>query len=105
VWLNDEVAAKLGLKNGDTVGFINSEGVKSRTTTTVKVTPGIRKDCVYMYHGYGSANPLMTAGVGKGVDDQSLITKIAIDPETGCHGMRNNFVKLTKDGKTLDIPA
>ncbi len=105
VWLNDEVAVKLGLKNGDTVGFINSEGVKSRTTTTVKVTPGIRKDCVYMYHGYGSANPLMTAGVGKGVDDQSLITKIAIDPETGCHGMRNNFVKLTKDGKTLDIPA
>jgi thiosulfate reductase/polysulfide reductase chain A len=105
VWLNDEVAAKLGLKEGDTVGFINSEGVKSRTTTTVKVTPGIRKDAVYMYHGYGSANPLMTAGVGKGVDDQSLITKIAIDPETGCHGMRNNFVKLTKDGKTLDIPA
>jgi len=105
VWLNDEIAAKLGLKNGDTVGFINSEGVKSRTTTTVKVTPGIRKDAVYMYHGYGSANPLMTAGVGKGVDDQSLITKIAVDPETGCHGMRNNFVKLTKDGKTLDIPA
>ncbi len=105
VWLNDEVAAKLGLKNGDTVGFINSEGVKSRTTTTVKVTPGIRRDAVYMYHGYGSANPLMTVGVGKGVDDQSLITKIAIDPETGCHGMRNNFVKLTKDGKTLDIPA
>jgi len=105
VWLNDEVATKLGLKNGDVVGFINSEGVKSRTTTTVKVTPGIRRDAVYMYHGYGSANPLMTAGVGKGVDDQSLITKIAVDPETGCHGMRNNFVKLTKDGKTLDIPA
>jgi thiosulfate reductase/polysulfide reductase chain A len=105
VWLNDEVGAKLGLKEGDTVGFINSEGIKSRTTTIVKLTPGIRKDCVYMYHGYGSANPLMTAGVGKGVDDQSLITKIAIDPETGCHGMRNNFVKLTKDGKALDIPA
>jgi thiosulfate reductase/polysulfide reductase chain A len=43
--------------------------------------------------------------VGKGVDEQSLITKIAVDPETGCHGMRNNFVKLTKDGKALDIPA
>lgn len=105
VWLNDEAATKMGLKDGDTVGFINSEGVKSRTTTIVKVTPGIRKDCVYMYHGYGTANPLMTTAAGKGVDDQSLITKIAIDPETGCHGMRNNFVKLTKDGKTLDIPA
>jgi thiosulfate reductase / polysulfide reductase chain A len=103
VWLNNEVAAKVGLVDGDTVGFVNSEGVESETTTTVKVTPGIRKDCVYMYHGYGSANPLMTIGVGAGVDDQALITKIAVDPETGCHGMRNNFVKLIKNGKVLDL--
>ncbi len=105
VWVNDEVAAKLGISDGESVGFVNSEGVKSRTTTTVKVTPGIRKDCVYMYHGFGSANPLMTTGVGAGVDDQSLITKPAVDPETGCNVMRNNFVKLIKDGKVLDIPA
>ena len=105
VWVNDEVAGKMGLMDGDTVGFVNSEGVKSTTTTTVKVTAGIRKDCVYMYHGYGSANPLMTVGVNAGVDDTSLITKLAIDPETGCHAMRNNFVKLIKNGKALDIPA
>jgi len=105
VWLNNEVAAKVGLVDGDTVGFVNSEGVESATTTTVKVTPGIRKDCVYMYHGFGSANPLMTIGVGAGVDDQALITKLAIDPETGCHGMRNNFVKLIKNGKVLDLSA
>jgi len=105
VWVNEEVAASIGLMDGDTVGFINSEGVKSATTTTVKVTAGIRKDCVYMYHGYGSSNPLMTIGVEAGVDDTSLITKIAVDPESGCHGMRNNFVKLIKNGKVLDIPA
>lgn len=105
VWLNNEVAAKVGLVDGDTVGVVNSEGVESTTTTTVKVTAGIRKDCVYMYHGYGSANPLMTIGVGAGVDDQALITKVAIDPETGCHGMRNNFVKLIKNGKVLDLSA
>lgn len=105
VWINDQVASKLGLKDGDQVGFINSEGVKSRTTTSVKITPGLRKDCVYMAHGYGSANPLMTVGVDAGVDDQSLITKISVDPETGAHGMRTNFVKLIKDGKVLDIPA
>nr|WP_321466849.1 molybdopterin-dependent oxidoreductase [uncultured Desulfobulbus sp.] len=96
VWVNDKVAAKLDLKEGDTVSFINQDGVKSRTTTTVKVTPGIRQDCVYMYHGFGSMNPELTLGVGKGVDDTSLITKIAVDPETGAHGMRNNFVKLIK---------
>jgi len=105
VWINDETAQKMGLKEGDTVGLINSEGFKSRTTTTVKVTPGIRKDAVYMAHGYGSANPLMSVAVNSGVDDQSLITKIAVDPETGAHGMRNNFVKLIKDDKVLDIPA
>ncbi len=104
VWLNDEVAAGLGLKDGDVVGFVNQEGVKSRTTTTVKTTPGIRKDSVFMAHGYGTANPLMSVGVDAGVDDTSLMSKITVDPETGAHGMRNNFVKLIKDGKILDIP-
>ncbi len=105
VWINDEVAQKIGLSDGDTVELVNSEGFKSKTTTVVKVTPGIRKDSVYMAHGYGSMNPLMSVGVKAGIDDQSLITKISVDPETGAHGMRNNFVKLIKDGKVLDIPA
>ncbi len=105
VWINDKVAAKMGLKDGDKVGFVNNEGVKSRTTTSVKVTPGLRKDTVFMAHGYGSQNPLLTVAVNAGVDDQSLITKPAIDPETGAYGMRTNFVKIIKDGKVLDIPA
>jgi thiosulfate reductase/polysulfide reductase chain A len=105
VWLNDEAAAAMGLKDGDVVGFINQDGMKSRTTTTVKTTPGIRKDSVFMAHGYGSTNPLMSVGVSAGVDDTSLMTKITVDPETGAHGMRNNFVKLIKDGKVIDIPG
>ncbi|MDR9500648.1 MAG: molybdopterin-dependent oxidoreductase [Desulfurivibrionaceae bacterium] len=96
VWINDEMAKKLNLTSGDRVHCINSEGVKSRNTTIVKVTPGIRKDCVYMAHGYGSMNPALSVGAGSGIDDQALITKLAVDPETGCHGMRNNFVKLVK---------
>jgi thiosulfate reductase/polysulfide reductase chain A len=58
-----------------------------------------------MYHGYGSATPLMTIGVDAGVDDTILITKLAVDPESGCHGMRNNFVKLIKNGKVLELSA
>ncbi len=96
VWVNDKLATKLGLKEGDTVSMVNQDGVKSRTTTKVKVTPGIREDSVYMYHGFGSMNPELTVGYNKGIDDQSLITKLAVDPETGAHGMRNNFVKLVK---------
>jgi thiosulfate reductase/polysulfide reductase chain A len=98
VWVNDKVAAKLRLRDGDTVSFVNQDGVQSRTTTTVKVTPGIREDAVYMYHGFGSMNPELSIGAGRGVDDQSLITKVAVNPETGAHGMRNNFVKMIKVG-------
>ncbi len=105
VWLNDALASRIGLKDGDTVGFVNQDGTESRTTTTIKTTPGIREDCVFMGHGYGSANPLMSVGVDAGVDDTSLITKITVDPETGAHGMRNNFVKFIKDGKVIDIPT
>jgi thiosulfate reductase/polysulfide reductase chain A len=105
IWLNDELAQEMGLADGDTVGLVNQDGFKSRTTTTVKVTPGIRKDVVLMAHGYGTANPLMTVAVNAGIDDTSLITKITVDPETGAHGMRTNFVKFIKDGKEIDIPA
>ncbi len=105
VWLNDELAKKMGLADGDEVSFINSHGVKSRNTTVVKITPGIRKDCVYMAHGHGSNNPMMSNAYKSGVDDMCLISKAVVDPETGGHGMRNNFVKFVKDGKVIDIPA
>jgi thiosulfate reductase/polysulfide reductase chain A len=104
LWLNDESAAKMGLKDGDRIELINQDGAKSRTSTVLKVTPGIRKDAVYMAHGFGTMNPEMTVAQGKGIDDQSLITRLAVDPETGAHGMRNNFVKIIKDGKVLNIP-
>lgn len=105
VWLNDEVAAAMGLKDGDRIELVNSEGVASAGDTVLKVTPGIRRDSVYMVHGYGSRNPMMTIGAGAGIDDQRLISRLAVDPETGAHGMRNNFVKIVKDGKVLDLPA
>ena len=105
IWLNDESAAKMGLKDGDQVALVNEEGFVSTTTTSVKVTPGIRKDAVFMAHGYGTTNPLMTVAAGAGIDDTSLMTRITIDPETGAHGLRNNFVKFVKDGKIIDIPS
>lgn len=96
VWVNEKTAKSLGLKDGDRVSMTNSEGVKSGTTSHVKVTPGIRQDCVFMAHGFGSKNPAMTVGKDAGIDDQKLCTILAVDPETGCSGMRNNFVKLVK---------
>ncbi len=96
VWVNDKTADKLGLVDGDRISMTNSEGVESGTTSHVKVTPGIREDCVFMSHGYGTASPAMTVAKDAGIDDQKMCTILAVDPETGCHGMRNNFVKLVK---------
>ncbi len=96
VWVNDEVAKKMGLADGDRITMVNQDGVKSRNSSIVKVTPGIRKDTVYMAHGYGSMSKALSVGAGTGIDDQNLISKLAVDPETGAHGMRNNFVKLVK---------
>ncbi|HIJ79130.1 MAG: molybdopterin-dependent oxidoreductase, partial [Desulfobulbaceae bacterium] len=105
VWLNDESAQKMGLKDGDRIGLVNQDGVRSTTTTVLKVTPGIRKDTVYMAHGYGTKNPAMTVAVDKGIDDQSLISKLAVDPETGASAMRNNFVRIVKNDKIISIPG
>lgn len=96
VWVNDTVAGKLGIKSGDKVTMVNSEGVKSSSTSHALVTPGIREDCVFMAHGFGSKSAGMTVGKGAGMDDQELCSIRAVDPETGCNGMRNNFVKLSK---------
>ncbi len=105
IWLNDKNAKKMGIKDGDRVELVNQDGVMSRNSSIVKVTPGIRKDTIYLAHGYGSMNPELSAGHNKGIDDQALITKLAVDPESGAHGMRNNFVRFVKDGKVISIPA
>jgi thiosulfate reductase/polysulfide reductase chain A len=86
------------------VQLVNQGGTTSATETVVKLTPGIRKDTVYLAHGYGSMNPELSVGRGQGIDDQALITNLVVDPETGAHGMRNNFVRVIKGGRVLTMP-
>ena len=105
IWLNDESAKKMGIKDGDRVYLENQDGKRSSASSVVKVTPGIRKDVIFLAHGYGSYNPAMTVGYEKGIDDNELNTKTVIEPETGCCGMRVNFVRIVKDGKKLNIPS
>ena len=105
VWLNDELAAKMGLKDGDKIYLENQDGKRSKTPSILKVTPGIRKDVIFLYHGYGSYNPALSVGFGQGIDDNSLNTKTKVEPETGCCAMRINFVRIVKDGKAIDIPS
>ena len=105
VWINDVSAKKMGLKDGDRVYLKNQAGKRSTSSTVVKVTPGIRKDVIFIAHGYGTYNPAMTVGYDKGIDDNSLNTKAKVEGETGVGAMRINFVRIVKDNKTINIPA
>ncbi|OCC14912.1 Molybdopterin oxydoreductase (polysulfide/thiosulfate), catalytic subunit A [Dissulfuribacter thermophilus] len=102
-WINDEVAAKIGVKDGDEIILENQDGYKSNPIKA-KVTPGIRPDCIYIAHGFGSKSKHLTKTYGKGASDQFLITNNQNDPFMGSTSKRTNFVKIIKGNKSLAIP-
>lgn len=91
VWVNNDVAKRYGLKNGEKVKLKNTDGVVSGSVK-VKVTERIRTDCVYMVHGFGQKSKMMRSTFEKGASDSQLITKYKIDPIMGGTGMNVNFV-------------
>jgi thiosulfate reductase/polysulfide reductase chain A len=96
VWVNDAAAASLGLRDGERVWVQNQDGVRSGPVRA-KVTPRIRKDCVFMVHGFGHRAPGMTRAHGRGASDAALQTRYALDPISGGAGMRVNFVTLVRE--------
>ncbi len=95
LWINIDVAKEQGWKSGDYVWLENQDGAKSGPVQ-VKATPRIRKDAVYMVHGFGHDAPGMTRANKKGASDTALQTRYALDPISGGAGLRVNFVKLVK---------
>ncbi len=96
VWLNKKEAEALGLKDKQLVKLENQDKA-TVGPVRVKVTERIRRDCVYMVHGFGHNSPRLTKAHGRGADDQQLITRYKVDPITGGTGMRVNFVKIIKE--------
>jgi thiosulfate reductase/polysulfide reductase chain A len=93
VWINAGVAAGLGIQDGQRVTLENQDGVKS-PPIAVRATEGIRKDCAYMVHGFGTEAKALTKAYRKGASDTQLITRVAVDPIMGATGMRVNFVRV-----------
>jgi thiosulfate reductase/polysulfide reductase chain A len=93
LWLNDRVAARLGIRQDDRVWLENQDGVRSGPVR-VKATPRIREDCVYTVHGFGHEAPGMRRAYRRGASAARLQTRYALDPISGGAGMRVNFVKL-----------
>jgi thiosulfate reductase/polysulfide reductase chain A len=100
VWINADVAAEMGLQTGDYVRLENqAEACVNRIR--VKATQRIRKDAVYIVHGFGHNAPELSLADGKGASDACLQTRYALDPICGGAGLRVNFVRLVKEAKTL----
>ncbi len=103
LWLNDKVAAKLGIQNNEAIILENQDGKRSNPIKTL-VTPGIRPDTVFMYHGFGSKSKNLSRAYGKGAADGFMMTNIVNDSFIGSDSKRTNFVRIIKGGKTLNIP-
>lgn len=91
VWVNADVARRLGLTAGARVRLRNQDGVVS-APVPVKATERIRTDCVYMVHGFGHTAPGLRRALGKGASDAQLMTRYAVDPLMGATGTNVNFV-------------
>lgn len=99
VWINREAAAGLGLADGDRVMLVNQDGARSGPVR-VRATSRIRRDCVYLVHGFGHNAPGMRRAHGRGASDTALQTRYAIDPISGGAGLRVNFVRLERGSRT-----
>ncbi len=95
VWLNAKIAKERGLANGERVVLVNQDGARS-TPVRLKATQRIRPDCVFVVHGYGHTSPGLKFAKGRGMDDTTLVTKVAVDPVAGSTGMSVNFVTVER---------
>ena len=93
LWINEEEAKKLGIKDGDTVEVTNEKGISVK----IKAYPTnrIRKDVVFMYHGFGRFNPMMRTAYGKGASDAEIVIP-DMDPISGTSALHNTFVTVRK---------
>jgi len=96
VWIHPEIASVHGLSADSRIRLINADGIESEVLP-VKITERIRRDCVYMVHGF-APNPLrIDAPFTKCACDSALITTYREDPLMGGTGMRVNFVRIRKE--------
>jgi len=100
VWLNAKVAKERGLHDGENVVLVNQDGARS-TPARLKATQRIRHDCVFVVHGYGHTSPGLKFARGRGLDDTTLVTRIAVDPVAGSTGMSVNFVTVERAAAAL----
>ena len=97
LWINDGEAAKLGIKDGDTVEVTSKDGSHSGTIAA-QVTEFIHPEAVFMVHGFGRKIPWQTRGYNKGLGDYRFETGMLdnYDPVGGAIALCECYVKVSK---------
>jgi thiosulfate reductase / polysulfide reductase chain A len=96
LWLNTDVAEELGVADGDRVLLENQDGVTDGPIK-VKATQRIRRDAVFLAHGWGQRSELLSNANAVGASDAKLQTTYNLDPISGGAGLRVNFVRIATE--------
>ncbi|MBN2175798.1 MAG: molybdopterin-dependent oxidoreductase [Bacteroidales bacterium] len=105
VWVNPKVAKLWGLKTGQNVWLKNQDDVVTTFPIKVRITERIRWDSVYMVHGFGHSDKLLSRAYGKGASDSEMITHVMVDPIMGGTGMRGNFITFLTEKPVKEVES
>jgi thiosulfate reductase/polysulfide reductase chain A len=97
LWLNEDEATELGYSNGDRVWLENEVGDRTGPIA-IKATQRIRRDAVFMTHGFGQVAKGLTNANGRGASDTRMMSRYKLDPISGGAGLRVNFVRIVEGG-------
>jgi thiosulfate reductase/polysulfide reductase chain A len=92
IWIHPDVAHAKGIRDGEVVRVRSAAG---EVRIKALVTPRIRKDTVYMAHGFGSRSTGQTTVKGRGGADETLMVSQA-DTITNNQAMHETFVEILK---------
>ena len=90
LWINDDKAAELGIKNGDTVEVSSNVGSGKIKT---KATDLIHPEAVFMLHGFGHMAKSATRSYNKGLSDAVLQENLT-DSVGGSPALHDTFVTV-----------
>lgn len=106
IWMHPDVAAKHdihletaghGQNEPVYVRLKNQDGIVSEFPIKVKITERIRRDSVYMVHGFGHYLKKLSWAYKRGASHNQMISRTEIDPVMGGVGYQNNFVTFIKE--------
>ncbi|MGM0451937.1 MAG: molybdopterin-dependent oxidoreductase [Thermodesulfobacteriota bacterium] len=96
LWINAAAAEKLGIRDNDTVEVVSGQ---ASGIIPVKVTDGIRPECVFLLHGFGHQVPQAARCYNRGISDSALMENIS-DTVGGSPGLHETFVEVRPLART-----